>query len=148
MKGDDLPPEDHVLRHCSSRLLKIDHDSGDVLGVFWFAFEPDGEGISVTWVEYFRGSTAERLVAAREAIARTRKLRTNHRLAKLNVGNALEAGRAIGVPTRVVHDPDQGPPENVNPAHSIIIMKGESAHLSDLQNRLANLVISLEAALE
>ena len=146
MKGDDLPPEDHVLRHCSSRLLKIDDDSRDILGVFPFAFEPDADGISVTWVEFFAGSPSERLAAAREALGRRRALRRTHRLAKLNVGDVLSAGKAVGVATRVVHDPIEAPPDKENLAHSLIV--GVTADQHELMNRIANLVISLEAARE
>lgn len=144
MKGDVIPPEDHVLRHCGKFDLKWE-PSGEIRGVFPHAFEHDEEGISVTWVEYFAGCAAEQLVAARAAIARARRLRSSHRLAKLNVGDVLEAGNATGVATRVVHDPDPGPPENANPAHSLI--RGEWADPSDFRNRLANLVLALESAM-
>ncbi len=79
-------------------------------------------------------------------MARGRKLRKSHRLAMLNVGSIVEAGRNLNVPTRVVHDPILEPPEKDNSAHSLI--KGVPADNHDLQNRLAHLVISLEVAKE
>ena len=145
MKGDDLPPEDHILRHCRKGDLKTEAD-GEILGVFPSAFEPDNDGISVTWIEYFAGSWLEKLAAAREALARGLTLRLSHRLALLNVGEVVDAGEAVGALMRVIHDPIETPLDNENLAHSLIV--GVTADQHELMNRIANLVISLEAARE
>src|SRR5438045_2650945 len=95
MRGDALPGDDHILRHCRTRDLKCDPD-GTIRGVFPHAFEPDEDGISVTWMEYFGGSVTEQLVAARAAMNRGRKLRASNRLAKMKVSAILGAGETVG----------------------------------------------------
>jgi hypothetical protein len=138
MKDDPIPPDHHVLRHCRQRDLK--EENGVIRGVFPHAFEPDDDGISVTWMEYFGGSPAEQLVAARAAMDRGRKLRVSNRLAKLNVGAILAASNAIKRTLSVIHDPIEQPLEKENLGHSLI--QGIGNDDDDLRNRIANIVTS------
>ena len=141
MKGDALPSEHHVLRHCRKNDLKCEPD-GTIRGVYPYAFDPDEDGISVTWMEYFGGSPAEQLITARAAMDRGRRLRESNRLAKLGVGTILVAGKAVGRILAVVHDPIEEPPEKENMGHSLI--QGIAAEDEDLRNRLANSVSSAD----
>jgi hypothetical protein len=138
MRGDPVPPEHHVLRHCRKGDLKCDPD-GTIRGVFPDAFEPDEDGISVTWMEYFGGSPAEQLEAARAAMDRGRRLRASNRLAKLKVSMILAAGKAVKRVLAVVHDPIDQSPERENLGHSLV--QGITADDDDLRNRIANGVL-------
>jgi hypothetical protein len=62
VKGDLIPEEDDVVRHC--RLSDYyDPGNGDIR-VNGDAFKPDADGVSVTWIEFFPGSREEQLAAA------------------------------------------------------------------------------------
>ena len=137
MKGDDVPPAHHVLRHCRQGDLKV--EDGTIKGVYPDAFEPDDDGISVTWMEYFGGSPIEQLAAARAAMDRGRRLRASNRLAKLKVSAILAAGEAVKRVLSVVHDPIEQPPERENLGHSLI--GGIATDDDDLRNRIANGVL-------
>jgi hypothetical protein len=140
VKGDPLPSTDHVLRHCRKGDLKWDYPGGTIRGVFPDAFEPDADGISVTWLEYFGGNSDDQLTAAREAMDRGRKLRLSNRLARLNVGAIVEAGTRVRKAVVVTHDPIDEPPEKENKGHSLI--EGVATDDDDLRNRLANIVLA------
>src|ERR1700728_2846656 len=118
MKGDDLPSSDHVLRQCRQGDLKYDPD-GTIRGVFPDALQPDEDGISVTWLEFFEGSPSEQLTAARAAMNRGRRLRVSNRLARLNVGYVLSVGISLRRSVSVVHDPIEAPAEKENLGHSL-----------------------------
>jgi hypothetical protein len=137
MKGDELPPAHHVLRHCRQGDLKV--EDGTIRGVFPYAFEPDDDGISVTWMEFFGGLPVEQLIAARAAMDRGRRLRESNRLAKLKVITILAAGAAVKKVLSVVHDPIEQPPERENLGHSLV--QGIAADDDDLRNRIANSVL-------
>lgn len=142
MRGDALPLEHHVLRHCRKGDLK--EQDGVIRGIFPDAFEADDDGISVTWIEYFAGTPGEQLSAARTAMGHGRTLRESHRLAKLNVKTIVEAGRSIKRELSVIHDPIEQPPEEKNLGHSLI--KGVASDDDDLRNRLANIVTASDLA--
>ena len=84
MKGQNLPAEHHIVRLVSyGRLLK-DQD-GNPIGISFAAFQrnPEHDGLSVTWLEYFAGERPQRIERAVRAIR-----------ASLTVGG--KAGFAIG----------------------------------------------------
>jgi hypothetical protein len=143
MRGDALPPEHHVLRHCRQGDLKV--EDGTIRGVYPDAFDPDDDGISVTWMEYFGGSAVEQLIAARAAMDRGRKLRPSNRLAKLRVGTVVVISEAAGKIVTVIHDPIEEPPERENVGHSLI--QGIASNDDDLRNRLANSVSAADLEL-
>jgi hypothetical protein len=144
MRGDAIPPENHVFRHCRKGDLKWDPD-GTIRGVFPDAFEPDEDGISVTWMEFFGGSPAEQLEAARAAMDRARRLRASNRLAKLKVSTILAAGEEVKRVLFVVHDPIEQPQERENLGHSLI--QGIAVDDDDLRNRIANGVLPADLEL-
>lgn len=69
MKGQNLPPDDRVVRVVQFKKLRRD-EYDNVLGISHVAFErrPDEEGLSVTWLEYFAGDHSEMLTAAVQAL--------------------------------------------------------------------------------
>jgi hypothetical protein len=117
--------------------LKV--ENGTIRGVYPDAFEPDDDGISVTWMEYFGGVPAEQLVAARAAMDRGRRLRESNRLARLKVNTILTAGAAVKRTLSVVHDPIEQPLERENLGHSLV--QGITTDDDDLRNRIANSVL-------
>lgn len=139
MRGDPLPLEHHVLRQCRRGDLKTEAD-GTITGVYPDAFEPDDDGISVTWLEYFGGSPEAQLLAARDAMNRIRRLRESNRLAKLNVGSVIDASAHLGRAVAVTHDPIEEPPDRQNLGHSLIT--GVLAEDDDLRNRIAMAVLA------
>jgi hypothetical protein len=97
------------------------------------AFEPDADGVSVTWVNFYNGSRTEQLEQVSNIIKSTRKVRASHRLAIVNVAAVIECGSAYGATLSVVHDP-QGEPRP-NPAHCLI--EGIETAAAALRERLA-----------
>ncbi len=129
LKGDPVPDEHHVLRHCSGTAIEKD-DTGEPIGVTKDAFaDDDPEGVFVTWIEYFAQS-ADPERAAINAICATRTVRRKNRFAKFNVGLIKAAGRDADVPLGVEHDPIPR-----NDGHSLI--KGLANDHAELMNRLA-----------
>jgi hypothetical protein len=137
VKGDPVPEEHHVLRHCSGTSIEKD-DAGKPIGVTADAFDDDDpEGISVTWVEYFAQSDDPDR-AAIEAIRTIRPgVRPTHRFGKFNVGLIKTAGMEVGVLLGVEHDPISG-----NDGHSLITGLVPNEH-ANLMNRLALDVVAL-----
>jgi hypothetical protein len=116
VKGDLIPEEDDVVRHC--RLSDYyDPGNGDIR-VNGDAFKPDADGVSVTWIEFFPGSREEQLAEVSATIRTTRKVRSSHRLAIISVGAVTECGQTYGVDLTVEHDPITNPPPNL--AHCLI----------------------------
>lgn len=131
MKGDPIPDDDDVARQCR----RADWSLGDnnEIKILGDAFIPDGEGVSVTWVQFFDGSPSEKLAATSSIIQATRRVRPGNRLAIINVGAVVSCGRSHDVDLKVEHDPIDDPPEN--PAHSLI--KGIPGDAYALRERLA-----------
>jgi hypothetical protein len=136
LKGDPLPDEHHVLRHCSGRAIEKD-DEGQPIGLTKDAFDDDDpDGVSVTWIEYFAGaSDCERTAIA--AICGTLTVRRTHRFGKFNVGMIRAVGTDAGVVLGVEHDPIPG-----NEGHALIKGLVPSEHFA-LMNRLALELVAL-----
>ena len=85
MKGHNLPDEHHIVRVVSYSRLQKDSD-GQPIGLLFSAFQrkENEEGLSVTWMEYFKGSREDRISAAVKAI----------RASALTVGK--KSGFAVG----------------------------------------------------
>jgi hypothetical protein len=111
-----LPPEHHVARHAKWTQLRKDGDD-NVTGLLPEALRPD-EGdseISVTWCEYFAGTSDEQFRRAVTAFNRDYRPSPKSRFAVGNVGAAHAAAAECDVRIRIVHEP-----EGNNPAHSTI----------------------------
>lgn len=112
MKGEPIPPEDHVVLHCEPSGFGLDLDElGNPVGVTFEVFRVDDDGISTNWLEYSPGSLDQRFAAACLAMA-FRTIRKRHRVGTLNVGAVVARTNAP-----VVHDPIDEPP---NPSHALI----------------------------
>jgi hypothetical protein len=142
LKGDPVPDEHHVLRHCSGRAIEKD-DAGKPIGVSKDAFDDkDPDGVSVTWIEYFAASEDPEL----EAICATQRMltiRRTHRLGKFRVGVIREVGRAAGVALVVEHQP-----EAKNEGHSLIKGLVPADHSALMQRLALELVALLSPVLD
>jgi hypothetical protein len=124
LQGDALPATDHVARHCRKNDL---HWTGPVAdGVLECAFLPrpnEDDGLSTTWLEFFKGTRQQNMMEVRKHIGLTPK--ASNRLAVLNVRNIKNAGKAHSTAgLQVTEEPDPN-----NPAHALI---KEATTLADL----------------
>jgi hypothetical protein len=138
VKGDPLPAEHHVARHCRTTDLIL--TNGAPSGVHRSAFEPkpdESDGLSATWLEFF-GSNRSHNVAGVRSVTKL-KVKRSHRIAILNVG-ALAAADPLGN-LRAVEDPIDNLAPDTNAAHLLI---KELSILRDpaMQDALAFLVPS------
>lgn len=119
MPTNYLLDEERIVRFVPWGKLRKDEDL-NVLGVMPDAFAlRDGEpSLSVTWCEYFAGSSDEQLRCAIEAIRNSRSVGSKARFAVGEVGSvrACASGRPNATRLRIIHDP-----EDDNPAHASLI---------------------------
>jgi hypothetical protein len=132
LKGDPVPDEHHVLRHCSGLQIERSPETGEMIGVTKEAFDDDDpDGISVTWVEYFAQSADADRAAIGAIRATPRTVRASHRFAKFNVGRIRTAGQEAGVALGVEQDPVPN-----NPGHALLKGLVPTNH-TELMARLA-----------
>jgi len=129
LQGDASPATDHVARHCRKNDL---HWTGTIAdGVLECAFLPrrnEDDGLSATWLEFFKGTRQQNMAEVRKHIGLTPT--ASNRLAVLNVRKIESAGKAHSAAgLRVTEEPDP-----TNPAHALI---KEAATLADLTLREA-----------
>jgi len=117
MKGQNLPPEHHVVRVVPFGKLRLD-ENNTVIGVNYTAFErrADEDGLSITWMEYFSGNRSEQIVATVRAIrASNFKPSPKSGFAIGQVQNIADACRERKHKIRIIHWP-----EDDNHAHAEI----------------------------
>jgi hypothetical protein len=117
VKGEPLPTQHHVARHCNPSDLLI-NGAGEPFGIKASAFAPDPDGVSVNWLEFFGGTREHNISGVRSVIKR--QCRRSHRLAILNVGEIHAIQNAAGASLTVVEDPDDRLPPDTNAAHALI----------------------------
>jgi hypothetical protein len=129
LKGDEIPPDDHVAIHWQPMDFESSPDGGRVaLKSDAFAARVHEDGISANWVEYAAlGTFEEQLADTGKLLATQRCVRKNHRCGVMNVGQIKSTSAALQRPLAVVHDPIEDPPPN--PAHTLI----EGASLTDVE---------------
>ena len=133
MKGDPIPPEDHLALHCQP-LTGMEFDaSGAPVGINRDAFRVDDDGISTNWIEFDGGTFATTCLL----LASVRVARNGHRVGVMNVGAALEIGSDGGKVMAAIHDPIE-PPEKPNPGHALLT--GVAAGDVEVLDQLALLV--------
>lgn len=110
-----LPEGDHISRIVKPSQLMRDEVTQAVIGCFPDAFKlRDAEvNLSVSWLEFFSGTTQQRLQQVRDHAEM--ELRPNHGFANLNVGDTNATCQTMGHKVRIIHEPTDG-----NPAHSEI----------------------------
>jgi hypothetical protein len=138
MKGDPLPPEDHVSRYCKFKTLS---EAGQPLGsAFVLREERKEKYLSVSWLEHFgKSEIEEALQEVREHISLTPK--RSARYAILNVGDTINyvnenSERNI----EITHEPSDS-----DPSHSGI--RGYSYEDEMIGDLIAQKVISIHPAI-
>ena len=114
MTGDELPDSDHVVRYVKpSNVQKGIVNAEEFVG--------DKEGVSVNWLEYFKGKTKEeQLGQVRRLIQLTK--RPNGRFARLNVGMTKNYVSLEGSHLRFIQDPRPArSPRKADPSHGLIV---------------------------
>ena len=138
MKGDPLPPEDHVSRYCKFKALS---EAGQPLGSAFDLREDRNEKyLSVSWLEYFGRLELEKLLQeVRDHFVLTPK--RSARYAILNVGDTINfinenSERNI----EITHEPSDS-----DPSHSGI--RGYSYEDEMIGDLIAQKVISIHPAI-
>ncbi|WGS02207.1 hypothetical protein MTX26_15880 [Bradyrhizobium sp. ISRA443] len=102
-----MSDDHHVVRHVSFQQIDRD-DSGAIRGIFPQAFilYPKDQGyLSASWLEFFAGSTHDRVAAVAAFLAKTRKVTVKQAFACGRVGDIKEACAQFDQKIRVVHEP-------------------------------------------
>lgn len=114
MKGDALPPPDHVARHCEKRFLF----EGEEIGPGNFQLQGHTY-VSVGWLEkYGSGSIKEKLAMLRKywAALSIRNVKKKDKFGVLNVGHAIDVVQRKSVPVgrvlRILHEPMTTPKDD------------------------------------
>jgi|SRR5436190_20815055 len=130
MKGDPVPPQDFVARHC--RFNDIVWLNGVASGVTEAAFRPrpdEDDGLSVNWVDFFQGANRPHKLACIRSITKL-QVKDSHRIALLQVQDLAQATSPVKLV--VLQDPDENLPPQFNAAHALI---RPVADLQDLVTR-------------
>lgn len=117
MKGDSIPSQHHVARHC--RYNDLVWKDGDPIAVTESAFIPrsgENDGLSVIWVDFFQGNGPHRLSCVRSVTKL--QARNTHRIAYLQVQDIIQAVSPSNL--GVEEDPDEGLPPQHNASHALI----------------------------
>jgi hypothetical protein len=117
VKGDQLPAEHYVARHCRNKDLIL--TNGQPTGVSESAFEPkpdESDGLSANWLEFF-GNDRQHNVAGVRSVTKL-SVRRSHRIAILNVGQISATGGSANL--RVIEDPIDDLAPDTNAAHVLI----------------------------
>ena len=136
MKGEPLPAEHYIARHCRNKDLIL--TNGEPTGVSESAFEPkpdESDGLSANWLEFFGDDRQHNVAGVRSVTKLT--VKRSHRIAILNVGAITTAVGTANL--RVVEDPIDDLAPDTNAAHVLI---KEPAALKDqaVRDALAFLV--------
>ena len=107
-----LQPDDTVLLYCSP--TKFEKDNGAYKCPSSDAFRQDDDGISVTWVEFFKPPPPS-IEQAKQAIAASMDLSKNGVYAKAKVSEILRLATKAKLAVSVIHDPQAS-----NDGHSLI----------------------------
>lgn len=122
MKGDSVPPADHISRLCGGS--HIDPDTGSVgPGAFMLKPKDVDNALSVNWLEFLSlADRAAQIAEVQHVLAKKmKKIGPTSRLAVLNTGRAIEAiseATAVKLRISVVHDPQSVPGLWDDPSHS------------------------------
>jgi hypothetical protein len=132
LKGDPVPPEDHLAIHCQPSYLIERDEAGEPRGVSPDVFRVDEEGISSNWVEFEKGDGFDaQFSRACLLLALGRTVRASHRIGVLVVAEVMAVGAAANKAVAAIHDPLEEP---LNPGHALItgLRPNDKAMLHDL----------------
>ena len=102
MKGDDLRPEDHIVRYVRPKSLRQDC-TADGSAFLLRPDRPDEVGLSVHWLEVLSHNKVQQLAKVRQL--NRLKRNDNGRFAELNVGEVIARVSQEFHPPKIVEDP-------------------------------------------
>jgi|SRR6516165_10099767 hypothetical protein len=137
MKGDPIPPNHQLARHC--RYIDLVWHSGQPVAVSETAFRPrpdEVDGLSVDWVDFFQGNDRRHKLACIRSITKL-QVKDSYRIALLQAQDLTQAAAPVSL--AIIEDPDDNLPPKYNAAHALI---RPVADLSDvaLRQKLASRV--------
>lgn len=144
MNGGGLPDNAHVVRYARPTAVRED---GRVNGSA-FRLRPDDAGLSVNWLEHFRGLPTDRQLDEVRRLSRI-DMRANERLAELNVGAVKHHVHERLPSIRFVHNPlPQEDAHPADPSHSEIVglPPGESLEAALIGDMIAECVSAVHPA--
>ncbi len=116
MKGDDLPPGDHIVRYVKPSMIQEDGTT-DGSDFRLRPNKPDEKGLSVNWLEAFGNDKVHQLSEARRLCRLT--LRPSGRFAEMNIGTVLRVASEELKTLRIVHDPLEADQDfDADPSHA------------------------------
>ncbi len=103
MKGDRLPPQDHIARYCGGSHISEDGQIAPTA----FHLRHDEEYLSVQWLEYLkREDRPAEIREVRWILSGSMSLGTTARIGVLNVGEVCTyVEEATGLNISVLHEP-------------------------------------------
>ena len=106
MKGDRLPPQDHIARYCGGSHISEDSQMAPTA----FHLRPGEEYLSVRWLEYLKqGDRLSEIREVRRFLSESMRLGATARIGVLNVGEVCTyVEEATGLSIRVLHEPVPG----------------------------------------
>lgn len=111
MKGEQLPEDHTVGKHCQPKEMVIEEAADGTLipvGVQSSAFLPDANGVSVGWLEQHAGNRNQQIRSMANCMCSYRTVRKSHRLALLPISAISRCGKLRGAHLWVEHDPIEG----------------------------------------
>jgi len=113
----NIPDEDHVMRHVSSKRLRRDED-GNPIGFLPAAFQlrVGEKGLSVNWIEYFKQAFEESIVSCIQHFRKNRGINKNSAFGVGNVGKIKNVCSKHGHKKVIIVDDGH----NKNKAHVLI----------------------------
>ncbi len=136
LKGERIPSQHHVGRHCTPSRLLIHEETGQITGIDPSAFRADSDGISVNWLEYHEDAELGSFADMCGLIKAARKVKQTDRVAVMAVSEIEATPGVNGGSLHVEHDPLDG--QRPNPGHSLI--KGVGPDDTDVLHELSVLV--------
>ncbi len=145
MKGDDLPPEDHIVRYVKPSMIQ-ENGVADGSDFRLRPARPDEKGLSVNWLEVFGSGKAHQFNEVRRLCSSRMSLSQNGRFAELNVGTLLRVVSEELDTLRIIHDPLEAEQNyEADPSHSEVsgLPPGESEQAMLVGDLIAECVVNL-----
>ena len=118
MKGDDLPPDDQIVRYVKPSMIQED-GTPDGTDFRLRHDRPDEVGLSVNWLEVFGQDKTHQLTEVRRLCRLS--LRHAGRFAEMNVGTVKRKVAEELDTLRIVHDPLEADEKfDADPSHAEI----------------------------